>query len=331
MRRADESELAADVREGLSAERKELSPKYFYDQEGSRLFERICELDEYYQTRTERSILEQLAPSLIREYAPRSIVELGSGSSSKTRLLLDAITADGGHGRYVPIDISREMLLETADTLGMEYPRLDVRAIVGDFTRELPRQELLSPALVIFLGGTIGNFTEQDAIAFVERMAAGMNDRDLFLLGIDLVKDPRELHAAYNDAEGVTARFNLNVLEVINRELGGHFDTSTFAHYAFYRPDREQIEMHLASLIEQRVAIDALGIEVEFDRGETILTEISRKFTRRSVTRLLEQGGLSLLELYSDEQRRFALALARKSSGSATAADLHKDIPTIDA
>lgn len=307
-----ESGLARDVRHGLMMERKELSPKYFYDETGSRLFEQICDLEEYYQTRTERSILEQLAPRLVAEHAPRSIVEFGSGSSSKTRLLFDALAAAGAPARYVPIDISSEMLLETADELRGDYPDLDVRPVVGDFSREIPRHEIVSPALVIFLGGTIGNFVEADAIEFVSRVAAGMGDEDLFLLGIDLVKDPRELHAAYNDAQGVTALFNLNVLEVINRELGGHFDPATFAHYAFYRPDQEQIEMHLASLVDQNVAIDALGIDVPFERGETILTEISRKFTPASVARLLQKGGMTLLELFTDPGERFALVLARR-------------------
>jgi L-histidine N-alpha-methyltransferase len=296
----------------LTRRPKELSPKYFYDERGSELFERICGLEEYYQTRTERSILEWLAPRIVAGHAPRTIVELGSGSSSKTRLLLDAMTSGGTAGRYIPIDISSRMLLETAEQIRSEYPTLDVRPAVGDFSREIPVGDLLSPALVIFLGGTIGNFRDPEALEFLARIARGMGPDDLFLLGIDLVKDPRELHAAYNDREGVTALFNLNVLEVINRRLGGHFDIATFAHYAFYNPALEQIEMHLASLVTQSVGIDGLGIDIGFERGETILTEISRKFTPTSVGRLLERGGMRLVEIHSDPADRFALVLARR-------------------
>lgn len=308
-----ERALAEDVRRGLTRSPKELSPKYFYDEAGSLLFERICDLEEYYQTRTERSILEWLAPRIITRHAPGTIVELGSGSSSKTRLLLDAMTGGGASGRYIPIDISGAMLLETALRLRSEYPTLELRPVVGDFSREIPTAHIVAPALVVFLGGTIGNFRDAEAVEFIARIAAGMGSDDIFLLGVDLVKDPRELHAAYNDRDGVTALFNLNVLEVINRELGGHFDPESFAHYAFYEPRLEQIEMHLASLHAQSVRIETLGIDIEFERGETILTEISRKFTPASVERLLERGDMSLVELHTDRANRFALVLARRS------------------
>jgi L-histidine N-alpha-methyltransferase len=216
--------------------------------------------------------------------------------------------------RYVPIDISREILLSTAERLVREYPGLRVDAVIGDFNDGLPAIEPEGRSLVIFLGSTIGNFRREEAAAFLRRVSAGMGPDDLFLLGIDLVKDPARLNAAYDDAAGVTAQFNLNVLRVINRDLGGHFDLERFSHYAFFNPRESQIEMHLASRVDQTVAIDALGIEVPFTRGETILTEISRKFTPASAARLLEEGGLEQVAFHTDPENLFALTLSRRSS-----------------
>lgn len=307
------SELARDVAEGLSLPLKELSPKYFYDERGSELFEEICTLPEYYQTRTERSILERIVPDLVASYHPATLVEFGSGSSAKTRVLLDGMAAAGTLRSYVPIDVSREMLLATARTLSAEYPDAVIAPVVGDFNDGLPALDAEGPVLAIFLGSTIGNFRRPEAVSFLRNVAGGMGPDDLFLLGLDRVKDPEALNAAYNDAAGVTAEFNLNVLHVINRELGARFDLATFTHYAFYNPGESQIEMHLVSTIDQRVPLGDLGTEASFERGETIRTEISRKFTRRSAERLLGDGGMELVEWYTDSNDLFALALARVS------------------
>lgn len=303
--------FADEIKSGLSASRKELPPKYFYDERGSQLFEDICALPEYYQTRTERGILQSIAPDLIDRLRPREVVELGAGSATKTRILFDALEASGDLYRYVPIDISREMLMKTAEELRRDYLRMEVDPIAADFTARLPRSSRGDRRLVIFLGGTIGNFRRPDAVAFLRRVVAGMGREDRFLLGIDIVKDPTQLHAAYNDSAGVTAEFNLNVLNVINRELDGEFNPAMFRHYAFYNPCEEQIEMHLASLQEQSVRVGALERSFHFERGETILTEISRKFSLRSATTLLRDAGLELVEFHTDIDKLFGLCLAR--------------------
>lgn len=306
------SELADAVRDGLSRELKELPPKYFYDERGAELFEEITRLPEYYQTRTERSILERVAPELAREYRPESLVEFGAGSAIKTRLLLNAMSESGLLKRFVPIDISREMLVATAESVVQEYPGVRVDAVIGDFNDGIPESDGNERRLVIFLGGTIGNFRHPDAVNFLSTVAGGMADGDLFLLGIDLVKEPARLNAAYDDAAGVTAEFNLNLLDVLNRELDGEFDRSKFLHYAFYNPGESQIEMHLVSREEQSVRINALDMAFEFGRGETILTEISRKFTPRSARNLLEESGMRLITIYTDPEQLFALCLAGK-------------------
>lgn len=311
--------LAEDVRAGLSGELKELPPKYFYDERGAELFEAITRLPEYYQTRTERSILAQIAPELAATYAPQRLVEFGSGSASKTRLLLSAMRDAGTLRRYVPIDISREMLIESSKDVVREYPGIRVDAVIGDFQDGLQGIAGDGRSLVIFLGGTIGNFRYADAVGFLRTVADGMGDEDLFLLGVDLIKEPSRLNAAYDDAAGVTAAFNLNVLEVVNRELGGRFDRSRFAHYAFYNPGESQIEMHLASLCDQVVPIGGLDMEVAFYRGETIRTEISRKFNRASAESLLHGSGMDLVGWYTDPDALFALCLARAARGERSA------------
>jgi L-histidine N-alpha-methyltransferase len=307
-------ELERDVREGLTCPQKMLPPRYFYDELGSKLFEDICELPEYYQTRTEKAMLEQIAPEIVRHHRLPTLVEYGSGNSSKTRVILDAMRDEGVLKRYIPIDVSREILTETAESLVREYPELEVHGVIGDFNEGLPPSVHELPSLVIFLGGTIGNLRLREAIPFLRTTAETMTDNDLFLLGTDLVKDPQVLNAAYNDAAGVTAEFNLNVLRVINRELGGEFDLAKFTHYAFYNPYETRIEMHLYSTVDQTVRIGALDLDVHFEEGETILTEISRKFTRTSVESMLNDSGMTLLEWYTDENDMFALALAGKST-----------------
>lgn len=307
------AELGRDVAEGFSRTPKELSPKYFYDETGSKLFEEITTLPEYYQTRTERVLLERIAPELARSFNFREMIEFGSGSSAKTRVLLDALTREGALERYIPIDVSRDFLVETAERLSEEYRGLLIEAVVGDFGDGLDRIVRRGPGLVLFLGGTIGNFYRDQAVDFLARVASGMGSDDALLMGVDLVKDPDLLHAAYNDSRGVTAAFNRNVLVVINRELGGHFDPESFWHYAFYNPDDTRIEMRLISKRDQTVRIDAVDLDVPFVEGESILTEISRKFTHDSVRALFADAGLNLRAWSTDPESRFGLCLGRRS------------------
>lgn len=302
--------LAHDVRQGFAGESKELSPKYFYDERGSQLFERITTLPEYYQTRTERGILERLAPELARDFGFSTMIEFGSGSSAKTRVLLDAFTDAGSLERYIPIDVSRDFLVAAAERLSADYEGLAIEAVVGDFNDGLDKIERSGPGLVLFLGGTIGNFYRSDAVAFLARVAAGMRPDDMLLMGVDLVKDPALLHAAYNDSQGVTAEFNRNVLRVINAGLGGEFDPEEFWHYAFYNPDDMRIEMRLVSRCDQQVHIRLLDADVAFREGESILTEISRKFTRSSAESLLGDAGLQLRAWHTDASKLFGLCLA---------------------
>ena len=312
LRHAD-SPMLAEVRAGLARAQKELSPKYFYDHRGSRLFEEITRLPEYYLTRAERSLLAAWAPRLAERLRPRTLVELGAGSAEKTRLLLDAMRRAGGaDGAYVPIDVSAEFLAETAARLRAEYPRLRVTPAVADVTErlELPRP-LARPALFAFLGSTIGNFTHDEAVALLRRVRAEMRPPagDRFLLGVDLRKDVGVIEAAYNDARGVTAEFNRNVLCVLNRELGAGFDPALFAHRAFYAGAEHRIEMHLVAARAHDVDVPGIGA-VHFRAGESIRTEISCKYDRPSVAALLAASGLALELWITDDAATFALVLA---------------------
>lgn len=304
-------EFAEDVRRGLLCNPKELSPKYFYDERGSELFEEITGLQEYYQTRTERALLQKIS-SLIAEKKFQELVELGSGSSAKTRVLLDEMTTRESLKRYVPIDVSRDFLVLTAEQLGADYPMLRINPVVGDFLDGLDGITCQGPMLVLFLGGTIGNLYRTQSVSFLSKVASGMKEGDAFLMGIDLFKDPALLHAAYNDNKGITEQFNRNILHVINRELNGEFDPASFYHYAHYNADDMRIEMRLVSGTEQSVRIGDLDLEVHFEEGEGILTEISRKFTRASATRLLADAGMKLVEWWSDDNDMFGLVLAQK-------------------
>lgn len=303
-------QMARDVRRGLTDARKWLPPKYFYDARGSRLFERITELPEYYQTRTERRILERVAGSLTRDPAPRALVEFGSGSADKTKILLDALHAAGTLEGFAPVDVSPEPLEASARRFAGAYPELRVEGIVGDFESdfELPFGD--RPRLILFLGSTIGNLPPEEARRFVARVGGQMGPADGFLLGFDLVKDRESLVRAYDDARGVTAAFNRNVLRVLNRELDADFEPDAFRHRADWNEEASRIEMHLVSERDQRVEIGQLGLEVRFRAGETILTELSYKFTRESAAELLGSAGLELARWETDERGWFALALA---------------------
>ncbi|CAA9450728.1 MAG: L-histidine N(alpha)-methyltransferase [uncultured Rubrobacteraceae bacterium] len=313
----DLGKMAEDVRAGLLSVPKDLSPwpKYFYDARGSEIFEEITEQPEYYQTRTELSILEEKAPEIVRRTRCRELVELGSGSASKTRALLDAMMEAGeGPVRYVPFDVSESAVTGSAERLLGEYPELEIRGYVGDFDRSLERLlERPDPdgpgRLVIFLGGTLGNFTPERRREFLGRLKNGLGERDHLLIGVDLVKDPSVIEAAYDDSAGVTAAFNKNLLEVLNRKLGGEFDPDLFAHRATYNHEDSRLEMWLDSEITQNVPVAALDIEVSFEYGEGMRTEISTKFTCESVTGAFGESGLRMLDLYIDDQDLFGLAL----------------------
>lgn len=304
-------EMARDVREGLGSRPRTLPPKYFYDARGSRLFERITELPEYYQTRTERALLERIAPDLVAELRPRALVEYGSGSAEKTEVLLHAMEEAGLLEGYAPVDVSPEPVRAVAERLGARHPGLRVVGIIGDFESHLslPFRDL--PRLILFLGSTIGNLREEQAERFLHRVRDEMWERDGFLVGFDLVKGPEILEAAYDDSEGVTAAFNRNVLRVLNRELGADFDPGAFRHHAFYDEEKRRVEMHLVAEGEQTVRIPALEMEIRFEDGEPIRTELSHKYTRTSADRLLCRADLEIQRWDTDPEEHFALALAR--------------------
>lgn len=303
--------IAEEVAQGLSARPKTLPCKYFYDHEGSLLFERICLTEEYYPSRAEDGLLQDVASRVIASVAPKTIIELGSGSSRKTRRLLDACSALGQTPRYVPVDVCPEMLAAAATTLTGEYPWLDVHALVGDYmlgVTHLRNHE--APALFVFLGGTIGNFPDPDLSEFLRGIRAAMGPSDFLLMGADLVKDERVLHAAYNDSAGLTAAFNLNLLNAINRELDGDFQRDGFVHDARYQRGLGRIEMRLISTRAQTVRLGACGRTFSFAPDEVILTEISRKFVPDELEQLLRAARLSLHDLFVSDEPRFALTLA---------------------
>jgi len=306
--------LEADVRAGLGASPKTLPPKWFYDDRGSELFDEITRLPEYYPTRTERSILVTHAPDIAVRTGADTLVELGSGTSEKTRLLLDALTDAGTLTRFVPFDVSEQTLRDAAAAVATEYPGVAVHAVAGDFEHHLDRipgrTGADAPRLVAFLGGTIGNLTPEMRATFLADLARGLQPGDALLLGTDLVKDTDRLVAAYDDAAGVTAAFNRNVLDVINRELHADFDVDSFTHVARWDADNEWIEMRLRAEGPQRVEIRDLGLRVTFADGEEVRTEISAKFRRDTVTGELATAGFVLDEWWTDPAGDFALSLA---------------------
>jgi L-histidine Nalpha-methyltransferase len=305
--------LPDDVLDGLTRPFKELPPKHLYDARGSELFDQICDLPEYYPTRTERAILDECADMIVRRTGMAELVELGSGTAAKTRVLLSAMDRAGTLWRYVPFDVAEQVVRDCAAALADEYPAMDIHGIVGDFERHLakiPRPERDCPRVVAFLGGTIGNFAPGARRRFLRALAGLLTPGDYLLLGTDLVKDIDVLEAAYDDAQGVTAEFNRNVLHVLNRELDADFQTELFEHVAFFDPDREWIEMRLRARRACHVRIDALDLEVDFDRGEELRTEISAKFTRDRLRADYAAAGLELAEWFTDDDGLFALSLA---------------------
>jgi len=317
----DERSLANDVLDGLTRPFKELPPKHFYDARGSQLFERICELPEYYPTRTEKLLLEQHAVEIVERNGAGELVELGSGAAEKARILLDAMQRVGTLRRYVALDVSERVVEDAARQLVDAYDALQVRGVIGDFERHLdrvPRPDR-TPRIVALLGGTIGNFPPGTRRRLLRKIAALLDDGDRLLLGTDLVKDPEVIEAAYDDAQGVTAEFNRNVLHVINRELDADFVPEFFEHIAFFDRRHEWIEMRLRALRPCSVLIGELDLRVEFAAGEELRTEISAKFTRARVRKDFEAAGLALEQWYTDADQLFALSLGRRVGAAAGA------------
>jgi L-histidine N-alpha-methyltransferase len=298
------------VRAGLGSKPYELAPKYFYDERGSELFDAICEVPEYYPTRTERAILNRHSPAIVELTRARELVELGSGSASKTRALLYAMAGAGTLERYVPVDVSPVPVEQCAEELTELYPGLDVHGLVGDFERDLIHLPRGERRLFAMLGGTIGNFHPGPRAAFLAAISERLGASDWLLLGTDLVKDPAVLEAAYDDAAGVTAEFNLNVLHVLNRELDADFDPARWQHVAHWDADEERIEMLLRATRDQHVSVPGAQLELDFAAGEAIRTEVSSKFTRARIERELTAAGLRLEALYTDPDELFAVSLA---------------------
>lgn len=305
--------LAEDVLAGLFEPPRRLPPKYFYDAHGSLLFDRICRTTEYYPTRTELGLLQRHAAHIVELTRPATLVEFGSGSYAKAHLLVGACATRQLRPLYAPFDVCADVLTDSGLALRREFPWLAVEPLVGDFTAGLDHVPLRpGRRLLMFLGGTIGNFDAGEAEAFLTEVCGLLQEDDYLLLGADRVKSPAVLHAAYNDRSGITARFNLNVLSVLNTALGADFDLSHFAHRAHYDVPAERIEMYLDSLVDQRVGFRRLGRTLELQAGESILTEISRKFTTASLTAMLRTAGLRIVRHFESEGPLFSLVLAAR-------------------
>lgn len=310
--------MAREIREGLGGSPRSIPPKYFYDEVGSRLFDAICDLPEYYLTRAERALLLAHADAIVASARCTVFIEIGSGMARKTAPLLRAMAQRTAAPLYVPFDIAPEPIRESAATLLATFPTLRIRGVVGDFMRGSDGLGKAAPAtaprLFAFLGSTMGNLDDDEATFLLGSIAQQMTSSDRFLLGIDLVKDPHVLHAAYNDSKGITAAFNKNVLRVIAQELEGDIDAESFDHLAFYEPELQRIEMHLVSRRAQTLVLRGAGLSARFEAGERIRTEISRKFTRAGVERMLRRGGMRLDQWIVDGEGQapnFALCVAR--------------------
>ena len=303
-----------DARSGLSASSKSLPPYFFYDDLGSQLFEQICQLPEYYPTRTEAAILRDCAAEIVNITGACEIVELGSGSSIKTRLLLNAYETSGHQLRYLPIDVSAGILERSANALLQDYPTLNIHALASTYElglESLPATELPNRA-ISFIGSSLGNLPPEQCQWFLNAIATALQPGEFFLLGIDLHKDAAILEAAYNDSQGVTAAFNLNMLQHLNRRFDGNFDLDCFGHYSFYNKSDRQIEIYLKSLVDQTVTLKDLDLTVRFDAGELMMTEISRKFDLSQMQQQLFEIGLNPIQTWTDPDRYFALVLAQR-------------------
>ncbi len=309
------AELRADVVAGLTAAQKWLPPKWFYDADGSELFEKITQLPEYYPTRSEREVLAAHAGDVAELTGAHTLVELGSGSSEKTRLLLDALTAHGTLEAFVPLDVSESALAEAAEAISKDYPGLAVRGVVGDFTQHLALLPDGQPRVVAFLGGTVGNFLPAERATFLRSVRDVLDEGEWLLLGTDLVKDPRILERAYDDAAGVTAEFDKNVLRVINARLGANFDVDEFEHVSHWDAGNEWIEMRLRARRALTVEIPGADLTVSFAEGEHVRTEISAKFRPSGVEAELAAAGFALEHWWTDSQQRFGVSLAKSVRG----------------
>lgn len=300
---------------GLLSTPKSLPSKFFYDDEGSRLFDRICETPEYYVTRTELRLLEQVAGEIAAATKSAELLELGSGMARKSHLLLEALSERNKNEelRYTPLDISESALEIACRNVGRDFPQVGLQPIVCDYTSDLGALGRGGRRLMAFLGSTIGNFPDAEAGRMLKNWGRCMEADDWFLLGVDLVKSKAVLEAAYNDAEGVTEAFNRNILAVANRLLDADFNPEAFAHLAFYNGEQRRIEMHLVAGQPMEVRLGASGKVIRFDENERLMTEISRKFTRVTVEKLLARSGFAMRHWYESEDRYFALALARKT------------------
>jgi L-histidine Nalpha-methyltransferase len=302
-----------DVRESLLNPPRSLSPKYFYDERGSELFDQICSTPEYYPTRTENTLLSKYAVDIINKTKPEQILELGSGYSVKTRRLFDACQDISHNCTYAPFDVCEEALIESAQKLSKEYQWLNLKPLLGDYNGGLGNLPITNgPYLYVFLGSTIGNFEHHEARDFIEELYKVMREGDHLLLGVDRVKESDVLHAAYNDAQGITAEFNLNVLQVLNKELNANFNVDEFTHSATFNIDKERIEMRLISKTDQEVQLNELDESISFEQGEQILTEISQKYTYSGIEEMLTTANFSITDHYEDEDAYFSLVLASK-------------------
>lgn len=312
----DELHLGSDVVRGLTQTPKMLPPRYFYDDRGSQLFEQITDLPEYYLTRTETEILKQCAPEIAEHTGACELIELGSGNSTKTRILLDAYQSVEPTLIYCPIDVSAGILESSARSLLLDYPTLEVYGLVG--TYELALQKLppskLPTRMICFIGSTLGNLNSAECDQFLDRITHALQPREYFLLGIDLQKSKTQLEAAYNDQQGITAEFNLNMLQHLNQRFQGDFDLSQFEHFAFYNEAEHQIEMHLRSLRSQIVHLKTLNLTVEFQAGETIFSEISRKFDLDQMKNTLANKNLKPVKVWTDQNQWFAVILSQLST-----------------
>jgi L-histidine N-alpha-methyltransferase len=300
-------ELSNDVLTGLTAEQKCLPSKYFYDERGSMLYKQICKLPEYYLTCTELSIIEEKSEAIMEPFNRGDLVELGSGANWKISKLIDAVNEKVENIRYVPVDVSESALIAASEDLLTNYPRLRVLGIVADFTCHMQVIPNDFSKLILFFGSTIGNLSETASDEFLHSVADSMNPEDRFLIGLDMIKPKKILEAAYNDAQGVTGAFNKNVLQVVNKELHADFDPSVFEHRAFYNEEKEQVEMHLEATQRTTVEIGDLDLAVAFEKGETIHTEICRKFSEENAMKMFSEVGLKVERWFSDPKGWFSL------------------------
>jgi len=308
------AEIIQDVQNGLTSVPKMLNPKYFYDEKGSRLFDEITRLPEYYLTRTETGILRNEIEGILNRHKPEAVFEMGSGSATKTRLILDPMNESGMLRGIGLFDFNEEFLTESSKSFHRLYPESRVVSLVGDFTKELMHGDFdFTPTLYLFLGSTIGNMSYGESRMFLGRVAEKMRREDIFMLGIDLVKEVSIIHSAYNDSDGVTEEFNRNILKVINARLDADFEPNLFTHEAVYNHEKSRIEMYLRSDIEQEVNLKKIDLKLKLYSGESICTEISRKYTREKVESLMGSAGMKMVEWLTDVDSFFAVALAKKS------------------